>query len=493
MSILNLLRSLSFSLCIILCLLSVDVAASPVAKNVYDIQLKVKGVADTTCYIAYHYGHKVFVQDTLEVDGKGVVRMAGPEHLPGGIYVAIFPGKKFFEFLYSGKEDRFKIEVDDVKNAVNSMSVSGSKENALFNAYQRKLGELTKERKAAVKQLTALEKEGNGEGDLAKELKEKISANDKETAAFRLAEMDKHEGTFYAKILKTMSEPIVPDDLKEDPQKSYYYFKSHFWDDVDFEDERLVRTPILYNKLNTYLENLTPKNPDSINVACDLFIDKSRANPDLFKYAVVTLTHKYETSKLMGMDAVFVHLADKYYVGGEAEWADSATLAKVTQRVLRMKPNLLGKKAPRLILEGLDGEKIDLYKMDKDYTVVFFYSYSCGHCKKTMPKYVDFYERHKDKSLDFLAITTKIEKDKWIDYIEEKDLPFLHAWDPTNRSNFRALYDVHSTPTVYLLDKDKKIIAKRVDVASLEKIMLAYMNDESVGPVKESEDAVEED
>ena len=102
--------------------------------------------------------------------------------------------------------------------------------------------------------------------------------------------------------------------------------------------------------MDYYIKKLTPQIPDSINAAADRFIGKAKANDELFKYAVHYITNKYEKSKIMGMDAVFVHMAEEYYMKGEAFWVDSTNLAKITERAKTLSPLLLGKVAPNIIL-----------------------------------------------------------------------------------------------------------------------------------------------
>jgi len=59
---------------------------------------------------------------------------------------------------------------------------------------------------------------------------------------------------------------------------------------------------------------------------------------------------------------------------------------------------------------------------------------------------------------------------------EYKIQEWTNVWDPTYNSNFRKLYDVTTTPIIYILDKNKKIIAKRLDVESSVKFLKAQLD-----------------
>ncbi len=462
-----------FFLCVLLCFSnSANASSAKLAKEGYQIKLKVAGMQDTACYLAYHYGHKIFIQDTFQFDKKGNVVFKGEEALPGGIYLAVIPGKKYFEFLVNPDEQHFSLDTDTT-DYIKNMKVKGSEENKLFMNYQQFM--IPKQR--AVAEARKLQDTTESEDSLLM-LDEKIETLNAEMNDYRLALSDKHPKSFIATIINTMQEPQVdtkdlPKDEtgKTEPQAQFKYIKTHFWDNVDFTDKRLVRTPLIYNKISKYLEQLTVRHPDSINVSADVIIEKARANEDAFKYAVAYITNTYETSKIMGMDAVFVHMAQKYYLTGEAFWVDSVVLGKVKDRVDRLKHNLIGKKAPNLVMEDLQGKKHTLYDLDTDYCLVLFWDYNCGHCKKQMPDYIELYDKFKDKNIEVFAICTRIEKDKFAAYVDEAKLPWINVYDPYNRTRFREYYDIHSTPTAFLLDKDKTILAKRLGPKQISNLL----------------------
>lgn len=280
-----------------------------------------------------------------------------------------------------------------------------------------------------------------------------------------------------------MQEPEVPEEPKNDKGEPidkdfrFNYFRRHFWDNVDFSDERLVKTPLLYNKISTYLEKLTYRIPDSIIRSCDVLIEKASGNKEVYKYVLSYLTYTYETAKIMGYDAVFVHLAEKYYLTGKAFWMDEKKMEKVRERVAKLSPTLLGKKAPEINAQSaISGQMKSLHAVAANNTVVLFWSHNCGHCKEVMPKYISLYEKYKDKGVEFYSIETETKIDDIKKFIDEKKIPFDVVYDPTNATRFRELYDIYSTPVSLVLDKDKKILAKRIDVEQIDKMLDSIIN-----------------
>jgi thiol-disulfide isomerase/thioredoxin len=173
----------------------------------------------------------------------------------------------------------------------------------------------------------------------------------------------------------------------------------------------------------------------------------------------------------MGMDKVFVHIAEKYYLSGEADWIGQESLTKLRERVNKIKPNIIGKKAPSLKLPTINNEFASLQDIDSKYTILYFWEPGCGHCKTVTPKLWEIYKKYNRDQLEIFAVYTQVNREKWMEYINDKGFDWVNTWDPQHTSNFRQKYDIYSTPTIYLINKDKEIIAKRIDYKSLEKML----------------------
>jgi thiol-disulfide isomerase/thioredoxin len=199
--------------------------------------------------------------------------------------------------------------------------------------------------------------------------------------------------------------------------------------------------------------------------------------PESFRYFLVHFLNKYAKSKIVGMDAVYVHLVKEYYAKGYADWVDQEKLDKIIEEADRIAPTLIGNKAPEMMIQNLKtDEKFSIYDIESDYTILYFWDPDCGHCKKTTPKVIDFYKTYKDSSISIVAICTKLNTDakpKCLEYIEGKedmDL-FINAFDPFLRSRYKQKYDIRSTPKVYILDKDKNILLKNIGGEQLKEVM----------------------
>lgn len=447
------------------------------AQKGHDLKFRIEGLKDTVAYLGYHYGDKQYVSDTVRVDSKGNFSFKGDKVLEGGIYIVVMPNKSYFEIIVT--EQKFSIETTQ-NDPVENMKITGSYENKVFNDYQRFLSSKQKE----IAPLKARYDAVKANEDSAKIIREQMKKVDKEVKDFRLKVLKEQPKSFTAQLIRCMMEPDAPEPPKDakgniDSTFQFYYIKNHLLDSVDFSDARLLRSPLLEQKIKQYTQDMTLQTPDSIIPAVDTIIERSRKNKEVYKYAVVTLTNYYENSKIMGHDAVFIHLAEKYYVTDDAYWADSTLKAKLWDRINKIKPNLLGLAAHNLVMKDTNEAYVSLYSLKAKYTILCFWDPTCSHCKVEIPKLIALYDSLKTDSVAAYAVGIEADPAIWKDYIREHKLDWVNVHDPYEQSNFRKYYDIYSTPVIYLLDENKKIVAKRLSAETLSDLLRRFLKKDS--------------
>ena len=251
----------------------------------------------------------------------------------------------------------------------------------------------------------------------------------------------------------------------------FNYFKQHFWDNFDFSDERFVRTPFLQNKIERYIKELTVQTPDSLIKEADFLVNKAIAgkNKEVKYYTIYYITSQYEQPKVIGTEALFVHMFEKYYATGVMTVSDSSTLKAIGERVASIKPNLVGKVMATPVISDTLRRPIAFQTIKADYTVVFFYSPTCGHCRDYAPKLQKFVDAYKGKGIEVVAIAIDQSPEEWKKFIKEFKLGnAINGYDFTYRTDYRHQYDVFTTPTVNVLDKNKKILAHKLPAEQIE-------------------------
>ncbi|NQY12125.1 MAG: DUF5106 domain-containing protein [Flavobacteriales bacterium] len=437
----------------------------------HKIKIKVTGVNDTICFLANYYGTKQYYKDTAVVNEDGYAVFEGTDTLPGGVYSIILPGTRYFEFIID--DQHFTLETDTA-DYVSNMKVTGSKDNELFYKYLNLIKVKQVESKEIKDRITALEETH----DSTAIYNEMLVNIDTKVNDIRNDIIDEGGDMFVSAMFKTMRDPVIPDFLllsngRRDSIAEFNYYKSHFLDEVDLSDTRLLRSPVLHKRVIRYLDNVMIQKPDSLIKAIDLILEKTNGNYDTFKYFTSYLTNHYEKSKIMGMEAIFVHMAFKYYLTGQADWVDSTQLSKIEERATILRPLLLGNRVENLVLKDAIGMHRSIYEIKSDFTVLWFWDPDCGHCKEATPVLNDIYNKHSRKDFEVYAVGIMEEEglEKWQDFIDANNLNWINVNDIERKVDLRKKYDIYSTPVLFLLDKNKEIMAKRVTVESLGEIL----------------------
>lgn len=442
----------------------------------HEIKVTVKGFKEgSNCILGNYYGDKQYIKDSAKVGPKGELVFKGKTKYPQGVYFIFPDNKKYFDIIMDA-DQHFSLETDTA-DYISNMKVKGSEENASFFDYQRLI---MSQQKLAEPLRAELKKTKNK--DSIKIVSDKLSKIDS-VVKRKMNTITSHKETMIAKWFKAMEEPVIPEtptlpNGQKDTLFPFRYYKAHFFDNVDFNDERILYTPTFHQKVKQYMEKMTLQIPDSINVSADYLVEKARNNPEVFKYVVYWLTLNYESSKIMGMDAVFVHMVKKYYATHQATWVDSTQLYKITDKAAWLDPVLLGRKAPPIKMLDTTGVKtISLYDVKAKYTVLIFWDEDCGHCQKEVPKLKELYDsKLKAMGVEVYAVATEDKVKEWKKFIIDHKLHWINVYQPNNyeRAVTKKTYDVLTTPYIYLLDENKIIKAKHIDTEQLGNLIDAF-------------------
>ncbi len=455
---------------------------------VREIEVTIQGTAKDTIYLANYYGNKLYYADTCVADAKGKSVFNSKKGYKAGVYAVVIPGPKFFEVVVN--EPVIKL-VSDTTDLVGHLQVKQSKENQVFLDYIRFLGAKKKESDLIRSQMEAqydpLAKNG---------MRAQLEDMDKAVRKYQTDVIAANPGLLAAALVRMGMAPELPEIRKPDGSldsaAQYYQYRARYWDHFDLKDERIVRVPVFANKFEEYIGKIVPQFPDTINAMADALIARTDGKNEVFKYMVNAITHKYETSDIMGMDAVFVHMGQTYYCpkdgkSGRVDWMPQDKLDKLCERVKKQAPIVLGNKAPYLCLtDTTEAKWINFYDLPQEYVVIIFWDPHCGHCKKELPEFVKVYHE-KMKALDIevycvaKAVDATLYKD-WKAFIREHDLDWVNVGltpqvyeeakkDPRKfiprlttieSLNYADTYDVYSTPKVFLVDGERKFRGKQL-------------------------------
>jgi hypothetical protein len=452
------------------------------SQNGHRIQITLKPFSNSKVYLGYYYGKVKALADSAVLDGSSKGSFSGTEKLQGGVYFVVSPSRVILFELLIDKDQSFSVTADTTSLPA-SVVFSGSPENVLFQSYTRYTNKTGGEIMAAQKELAT----ARSKADSAR-LTENIRKGNLDIQHYREELSAKYPASLLTTLFHALKEPVVPPaglaahTAGHDSLFAYHYFKAHYWDSVSFTDERLLRTPIFEPRLDKYFKNLVPPQADSIEREADKMLLDSRTSKAMFQYLLVYFVQKYVNPEYMGQDAVFVHLFEKYINTGQADFFTEKYRQFLNNRAYSLMANLIGEPAANLeMVDTLDQPK-PLYSVNAPFVVIVFWDPTCSHCKEIVPK-VDsiFQAKWKKEGVKVYGVMVDGGREAWMQFIRDHNLKdWIHVYETKSRQDsveaagqpgYKQLYDVYQTPILYLLDKDKRIIAKKLSYQQFDDVI----------------------
>lgn len=479
------------------------------AQSGYEVKINLKGAKDTTMYLVKYTWDQQYIVDTCKKVKNGQAIFKGRKNLEGGMYTLVSQEKSIYFDFFINESQKIQISAD-ASDMVNTLKANGNKENEHFFSYIKFITGKNKEFGKIKEQTKTMSK-----SDSTKFVNEKYKTLNEDVKKFDDEFMKKVAGTFVWDVmnLKTEKNPTeVPkaSNGRPDSVYQYYYYKNHYFDGVNFKDDRLIRTPFFDDRVKKYFDAVIVQHPDTIIKEIDKILSQATMDSVIHRTLIVYFTYKYQESKIMGFDKIFVHMADEHILKHRSKKLgySEETFDKIKERVDIMRNLLLEAKVSELYMidttygkqvlkMGFDTcktskaitdlyyknlEKLTpmfktLYSVNAKYTVLVFWASDCGHCQTEIPKLQENLNQLKGK-IDFkvFSVQTKDDFDAWRKFIIDKKLDFINVFDPIHLNNLKERFDIYSTPVIYILDKEKRIKAKRLSADQVVEMLKLLEN-----------------
>lgn len=463
---------LNQSIASILFVLLSAVTYSQTETQTTNIEIKVTGINSKKVYLIGIFGDQFFRADSSNVDDQGIIRFSKNKPFDPGFYYVHDNNSMSLQVLID-QDQHFKLSTQ-MSDLIGAMKVDGSLDNELLYSNLKFENSIQPQFKVIEEQMK-LEQENSPKYLTLKSKQDSLIAARKT----HLESFFKNYPTaFFTKFKTAGQNPDLRNPLNADGSLNkdlqLFYYKNDMWSNVDFSDVRLLRTPIVSNKLKKYLLDYTVQTADSVIAASDYLIKKVLNHKDYYQFFCnwIALNYDPEKSKIMDPQAVRVHLTKNYFTHERAFWFKDKPyeIDRLQQRAAEMEASLVGLKGPNVTANDPYGQPKSIYDMKAPYIIVYMYNPTCEHCMEETPKLVRFYNEWKTKGVDIYAIAIDTDDAEWKAYIKQTGMTWTNVFDPTNKSIYKKYY-VDVTPELYVLDPDRRIIAKNMKTHQLEEVI----------------------
>lgn len=446
-------------------------------KEGHQLIFHIKDANDQVIYLTIHHRDKLYLRDSAKVSTPGIYVFEGESRYEDGLYTLVSEKRHPYLNFIIDKNYHFEYFLDTTDNVLH-FSVKGSPENSEMLSFQQKTHVSQQEMREANEKRIAFKNAGNQ--DSADFYLAKQQAINEDVEKFINQLIDRNPDYLFSKLQKAFQEIDVP-DLPNAPDEAAInafqanYYLTHYWDNVDLTDSRFIYLPVLESKYQEYFKNiLFFSESDTINKYVDLFLSKTESDSLMFRYMLNRLTFDFESSKILGHDAVFIHIVKNYHLKEKCTWLDEETIAKYQKRVARLEPLLIGQPGAELIIPDTSGNRyISSHTPKEKYVVLWFFDPTCQTCKRESAKLKTLYDSLSlagTRNFEVYAIGNDNDLERWKNYVRDNQFKWLNVGGHVGNIDYLEAYNIYETgnPTMFILDEKRNIILnRRIDAENI--------------------------
>lgn len=441
-----------------------QLAKQPIPETT-DIRLHIGGLASTWIYLQNVHENKKSKLDSTWVNADGHAVFAYSQALTPGFYTVELPEERAVELILD-RDQTFTMKTN-LEQLVKDMKVEGSEENLLlYNSLQWNIG-LQERFQTEVQQLQASSTAPLEERTIDQLRQKYFAENDQYIREL----IQKHPHALFAKYEKAKLQSGQLADILSDPSievaVKQQMMLSSFWENVDFTDARLLRTPVIYDKLWQYFNQYVPDETSLKIQAADMLMKRVLDQPAYYQFFAKWIAESFMPpfTGQMDPDAFYVHMVDNYLTAERAIWADSTQVYAWQLRADNRRISLVGHKGGDFSAKTPAGNTLALHQIKSPYVALFFYHYDCDHCIKTAPRMGEQYRKWKEQGLEVevVAVAMDTPEAEWKQFIRENNMNFINLTDEDHPEIYDHYY-IMATPEIILLNPERTIIGKHLAV-----------------------------
>jgi len=423
----------------------------------------IDGLPEDMVYLADFYGdqHKIIDSTGTNLSGAFELSLAGKEK---GFYRLIFANQKFIDFIYNNESVSF---TSNVTNPIENIAFISSVENLLWYDYIFHKEENQYKLELLNPLLIYYPKNANFYADIRTEY---IAVQD-DFEEYVQSLIDMNTMTFAAQVI-TIDKPYQVDmDMPLNEQNEH--IKAHYFDNITLDDPALLRSGVISSKIIGYLALFRDpafskeEQEDNFIQAIDTILSHTMDDEDIYNFSLQYLIDGFN---LYGFDKVITHIAE-HYQPAEACIHDGEK-NELVKRMENIKKLAIGKQAPDIDIRDSQNQHFILSAAETDYTLIVFWASWCTHCQQLMPGLKEIYSNEAEKRFEIITVSVDTSLSAYNKAIAEGQYKWINYSNKLGWDSKPAIdYSIYATPTMFLVDRDRKILSKPMDLRDLKKAL----------------------
>ena len=428
------------------------------------INVKVHNSKDYMALLFLLEGEKVSLIDSITSIDKVEFQFTS-RTIHSGFYRLTLSNNRLLGFIFDNED----VEIETyANNILDSLKILKSESNKIYYEFVK----INKEYKTKTELLQLILARYPKEDDYYQTTKEKLIQIQEDYLNFINITSQLNPESYIARYVRSAQFPVVDTDVPF--EKQLIFLKSHALDNVNFYDADLIYSDAFTNKTIEYLTYY--RNPQlplellekEFMAAVDSMGNKAKVNGIVYQHIVEYLLDGF---KKFGFDNVLNYIVENYVIKDDLCLDQTLTKA-LDKRIEQSKKFKAGAKVPNIAIPDLTSTSTELKKINAEKVLIIFYASWCPHCQTLLPQIHELYKNQKDKKFEVLAISIDTSKTDWLNFIKNKNLNhWINASDLKGWEGKTAVdYFIYATPTMFLVDENKKLIEMPKNVEELKNI-----------------------
>lgn len=263
----------------------------------------------------------------------------------------------------------------------------------------------------------------------------------------------------------TFPYPTIPEQLQS-PEERGAYLARHYWDRFDFRDTALVHQPEVTEQGFSNFLDLLPR-LDSLAAVrgIDVFCGRafSTAVPEGVRtYFAELLDHYLYDPNSPMCDEEFYRVFLQRMTQSDGLATGTADIrARLTYQLECVEKNRLGTRATDFQYIDRAGHASSLYATPAtDFLLLYFNDPDCERCHAVTAQLAADSLFAANPRLTVLAVYPDADTALWRSHPQPFPAAWIDAYSPDGEISERQLYVIRATPTIYLLDRHRRILLK---------------------------------
>jgi peroxiredoxin len=430
--------------------------------NSQSIEVTITDIGLNSAKLQSLQGEKITALDSIIAKENGIFRFSFEnKKYHTGFYRLSFGNNKWIDFIYDNED--VELETDAI-HILDSLKVLKSESNKIYYDFIK----LNKDYKTKTELLQLMLARYPNEDEYYQVTKGKLVQVQEDYQNFINITAQANPNSFIARYIRSAQLPVIDVEIPFDQQLNY--LKTHALDNVNFYDDGLIYSDAFTNKSIEYLTYYrNPQLPMGLlekefEAAIDTILSKAKVNGIVYQHIVEYLLDGF---KKFGFDNVINYIVENYVIKDEI--CLNEKLGNTLERRIQQSRNFkIGSIVPNIIIPDSSGSLIDLNKINSEKTLIIFYASWCPHCQKLLPVINEFYKSQTETTLEVFAISIDTSKTDWMNFIKTNNLNWKNVSDLKGWGGKAVLdYYIYATPTMFLIDKNLKMIGMPKTVEEL--------------------------